>query len=128
MRDEFTAQKAQLSKFNTCGGNLCNAIEPSSPELRKVEDKLNSVNSKWNDLLGRLDERKNSLDAAAGTSKDFNTIMNKLMDVLMGVSDAFDDLPPRPQNVDEQLKKLEVNMEFFFLNVHFTSEKVDNSF
>merc|ERR1719309_917293 len=82
LRDEFTAQKAQLTKFNNCGSNLCQAIEPSSPELKKVEDKLNAVNSKWEDLLGRLDERKNSLDAAAGTSKDFNAIMNKVMDVL----------------------------------------------
>lgn len=92
MRDEFRAQKPVLDSFNNAGDNLLAETNPDSADGQKIEDKLMSVNQKWNDLLHKLDDREGNLDAASGASSDFYSALNKLQDNLHKISDELDDL------------------------------------
>ncbi|XP_035712122.1 microtubule-actin cross-linking factor 1 isoform X8 [Folsomia candida] len=107
MRDEFRNQKPILDSFNNAGDNILTQTSPDSPDGRKIEDKLASINQRWNDLLHKLDEREGNLDAASNASQDFFNNLNKLQDNLHKISDDLDDLIADKGDPEEMLKKLE---------------------
>lgn len=107
IRDEFRAQKPILDSFNNGGDEILAQTNPNSPDGRKIEDKLATVNQKWNDLLHKLDDRENNLEQASGASTDFFNNLNKLQDNLHKISDDLDDLIADKGDPDEMLKKLE---------------------
>jgi len=109
MRDEFRAQKPVLDSFNNAGDNILAETSPDSLDGQKIEDKLMSVNQKWNDLLHKLDDREGNLDAASGACADFYNNLNKLQDSLHKISDDLDDLSLEKGKLDpeELLKKLQ---------------------
>lgn len=107
IRDEFRVQKPLLDGFNSMGDNILENVTPNTPDGRKVEDKLANVNSKWNDLLMKLDDREGNLDVASGASQDFFGNLNKLQDNLHKISDDLDDVITDKGDLDEMLKKLD---------------------
>jgi chromosome segregation ATPase len=107
LRDEFNNQFAQLENLNKLGSEMLQRLDPNSPDARKITEKLNHLNQRWDALLARLDERHAALGAAAGAAKDFNSLLTQIQNALEKVSDEFDELGPVGGDFEGQLKKLE---------------------
>lgn len=58
-------------------------------------------------LLYRLEERAESLGAAADTAREFDAGLTRLRDALHAISDQLDDIPRDIEPAD-QLRKIEV--------------------
>lgn len=106
LREEFRTQQPQLQHLIEVGDNVLARLDPRSPDGQKVNNKLTVIQEKWADLLGKLEERADSLGAAADTSREFDAGLNRLRDALQGISDALDDLP-LDKDPEEQLRKVE---------------------
>ena len=63
MKEEFNEKQPNKDRFNDIGETVLETAG-DSPDARKVEDKLDNINKKWDDLLGQLDDRERALDAA----------------------------------------------------------------
>lgn len=109
LREEFRGQQPQLQHLIEVGDSVLTRLDPRTPDGQKVNHKLTAVQQKWADLLGKLEERADSLGAAANTSREFDAGLNRLRDALQGISDALDDLP-LDKDPEEQLRKVE-NLE-----------------
>lgn len=109
LREEFRTQQPQLKHFQEIGHDVLDHLEIDSPDAAAVDKKLKDVNSKWEDLVGRLDERANSLGGAADSSKEFDAAVNRLREALQQISDNLDSLPTDGDN-QENLRKIE-NLE-----------------
>lgn len=81
--------------------------EPSSVDGRKINDKVATIAAKWSALIGRLEERKQNLDAASGTSRQFYANLGQLQDSLQKISDRLDELAVEKVYPEEILKRLE---------------------
>lgn len=80
---------------------------PNSPDGRKVNDKVVAISAKWSDLIGRLEERKQNLDAASGSSRQFYASLGQVQDALQKISDELDELALEKVYPEEILKHLE---------------------
>ncbi|XP_021923220.1 dystonin isoform X2 [Zootermopsis nevadensis] len=109
LREEFRTQQPQLSHLSEVGESVLARLDPDTPDAQRVSGRLTSILQRWADLLGRLEERADSLGAAADTSREFDAGLNRLKDGLQGISDQLDDLP-LDKDPEEQLRKLE-NLE-----------------
>ncbi|XP_037914649.1 microtubule-actin cross-linking factor 1 isoform X27 [Hermetia illucens] len=109
LREEFRTQQPQLNHLQDIGHIILDHLKESSPEGQAVSKKLRDVQSKWDDLVGRLDERANSLGAAADTSKEFDAGLSRLREALQTISDNLDALPT-DRDHQENLRKIE-NLE-----------------
>uniref|UniRef100_T1PDZ1 Spectrin repeat protein n=1 Tax=Musca domestica TaxID=7370 RepID=T1PDZ1_MUSDO len=109
LREEFRTQQPQLKHFQEIGHDVLDHLEADSPDASAVNKKLQDVNSKWEDLVGRLDERANSLGGAADSSKEFDAAVNRLREALQQISDNLDSLPSDGDHQDN-LRKIE-NLE-----------------
>nr|CAD7258245.1 unnamed protein product [Timema shepardi] len=109
LREEFRSQQPQLHHLTEVGESVLSNLDEDSPDGHRLASKLSSVLQRWADLLGRLEERAESLGAAADTSREFDAGLNRLRDALQGISDNLDDLP-LDKDPEEQLRKVE-NLE-----------------
>lgn len=109
LREEFRGQQPQLTHLQDVGRSLLDHLRESSPEGQAVSQKLNNIETKWDDLVGRLDQRANSLGAAVDSSKEFDAGLNRLREALQNISDNLDGLPVDKDHV-ETLRKIE-NLE-----------------
>ncbi|XP_072387789.1 microtubule-actin cross-linking factor 1 isoform X30 [Diabrotica undecimpunctata] len=109
LREEFRTQQPQLQHLIEVGDNVLNHLEPKSSEHQKVNNKLAAVQQKWADLLSKLEERADSLGAAADTSREFDAQLTRLRDALQGISDNLDEVPLE-KDPEDQLRKVE-NLE-----------------
>lgn len=109
LREEFRGQQPQLNHLQEVGNAVLEYLRESSPESQSVSTKLKNVQKKWEDLVGRLDERAQSLGAAADTSKEFDAGLNRLREALQTISDNLDGLPT-DRDHQETLRKIE-NLE-----------------
>ncbi|XP_073814040.1 dystonin-like protein short stop isoform X40 [Musca autumnalis] len=109
LREEFRTQQPQLKHFQEIGHDVLDHLEADSTDASAVNKKLQDVNSKWEDLVGRLDERANSLGGAADSSKEFDAAVNRLREALQQISDNLDGLPSDGDH-QENLRKIE-NLE-----------------
>ncbi|XP_065166739.1 dystonin isoform X7 [Atheta coriaria] len=109
LREEFRTQQPQLQHLIDVGDNILAVANPNSPDGRKINDKLATIQKRWADLLAKLEERADSLGAAADTSREFDAQLTRLRDALQGISDALDELP-LDKDPEEQLRKIE-NLE-----------------
>lgn len=66
-----------------------------------------TIAAKWSALIGRLEERKQNLDAASGTSRQFYANLGQLQDSLQKISDRLDELAVEKVYPEEILKRLE---------------------
>lgn len=109
LREEFRTQEPQLNHLQEVGHNVLVNLKESSPEGQSVSKKLKDVQNKWDDLVGRLDERANSLGGAADSSKEFDAALGRLREALQSISDNLDALPSDKDH-QENLRKIE-NLE-----------------
>lgn len=93
LREEFRTQQPQLKHLQDIGHGILDQLNPASPESKSVSTKLQNIQDKWDDLVGRLDERAQSLGAAADTSKEFDAGLSRLRDALQKISDDLDKVP-----------------------------------
>ncbi|XP_017784132.1 PREDICTED: microtubule-actin cross-linking factor 1 isoform X5 [Nicrophorus vespilloides] len=106
LREEFRTQQPQLHHLRDVGNSVLTFVDRNSQDGQKIEDKLNNIQNRWSDLLGKLDERADSLGAAADTSREFDAQLTRLRDALQGISEALDELP-MDKDPEEQLRKIE---------------------
>lgn len=106
LREEFRTQQPQLKHFVDIGHSILDQLNPASPESKPVSTKLQNIQDKWDDLVGRLDERAQSLGAAADTSKEFDAGHKRLKEALDKIRDDLDALP-RDRDHQENLRKID---------------------
>ena len=87
--------------------SILEIAEPNSNDGRKINEKVVSISAKWSDLIGRLEERKQNLDAASGTSRQFYASLGQLQDALQKISDNLEELAVENVYPEEILKHLE---------------------
>lgn len=109
LREEFRTQQPQLQHLIDVGDSVLSYLDARTPEGQKVNNKLANIQQKWADLLSKLEERAESLGAAADTSKEFDAQLTRLRDALQAISDNLDELP-LDKDPEEQLRKVE-NLE-----------------
>ncbi|XP_032293277.1 microtubule-actin cross-linking factor 1 isoform X48 [Drosophila virilis] len=108
LREEFRTQQPQLKHFQELGHDVVDHLA-GTPDAQAVEVKLKDVLNKWDDLMGKLDDRANSLGGAADSSKEFDAAVNRLREALQNISDNLDTLPIDGDH-QENLRKIE-NLE-----------------
>lgn len=106
LREEFRGQQPQLNHLQEVGHAVLDYLKETSPEGKGIATKLSNVQTKWDDLVGRLDERAQSLGAAADTSKEFDAGLSRLREALQTISDSLDALPS-DRDHQETLRKIE---------------------
>uniref|UniRef100_A0AAG5DJS3 Dystonin n=1 Tax=Anopheles atroparvus TaxID=41427 RepID=A0AAG5DJS3_ANOAO len=109
LREEFRGQQPQLNHLQEVGNAVLEHLRESSPEGQAVSTKLRNLQKKWDELVARLDERAQSLGAAADSSKEFDAGLNRLREALQTISDNLDALPT-DRDHQEALRKIE-NLE-----------------
>lgn len=109
LREEFRTQQPQLQHLIEVGDSVLSYLDPRSPDGQKINTKLSNIQQRWADLLSKLEERAESLGAAADTSREFDAQLTRLRDALQGISDNLDELP-LDKDPEEQLRKVE-NLE-----------------
>lgn len=109
LREEFRTQQPQLQHLIDVGDSVLSYLDARTPEGQKINNKLTNIQQKWADLLSKLEERAESLGAAADTSKEFDAQLTRLRDALQAISDNLDELP-LDKDAEEQLRKVE-NLE-----------------
>ncbi|XP_076267566.1 dystonin-like protein short stop isoform X46 [Rhynchophorus ferrugineus] len=109
LREEFRSQQPQLQHLIDVGDDVLSYLEPRSPDHQKINNKLATVQDKWADILSKLEERADSLGAAADTSREFDAQLIRLRDALQGISDNLDDVSYE-KDPEEQLRRVE-NLE-----------------
>ncbi|XP_046442954.1 microtubule-actin cross-linking factor 1-like isoform X9 [Daphnia pulex] len=107
LREEFKAHEPQVQHLERLADSILEIAEPNSNDGRKVNDKVVSISAKWSDLIGRLEERKQNLDAASGTSRQFYASLGQLQDALQKISDNLEELAVENVYPEEILKHLE---------------------
>uniref|UniRef100_A0A6P4FB96 Dystonin isoform X35 n=1 Tax=Drosophila rhopaloa TaxID=1041015 RepID=A0A6P4FB96_DRORH len=108
LREEFRTQQPQLKHFQELGHDVVDHLA-GTPDAQAVELKLKDILTKWEDLVGKLDDRANSLGGAADSSKEFDAAVNRLREALQNISDNLDALPTDGDH-QENLRKIE-NLE-----------------
>ena len=107
LREEFKAHEPQVQHLERLADAILDVAEPNSNDGRKINDKVVVLSAKWSDLLARLEERKQNLDAASGTSRQFYANLGQLQDALQKISDTLEDLAVEKVYPEEILKQLE---------------------
>ena len=102
MREEFNEKQPSKDRFNEIGDLLLE----TTPDGRPIEDKLDNVNRKWDDLLAQLLDRERALDALSGPTTDFLNLSNKLADNLGKISDDLDDVAASKADPEQKMKVL----------------------
>ncbi|XP_055691757.1 dystonin isoform X3 [Lutzomyia longipalpis] len=106
LREDFRTQLPQLNHLQNVGKGLQQHFEVKSPEYELVTARLNALQNKWDDLYGQLNERANSLGAAANTTKEFDAGLSRLRESLRQINDNLDTLP-YDMDKDELLRKID---------------------
>lgn len=105
--DTDQAHEPQVQHLERLADSILDVAEPSSVDGRKINDKVATIAAKWSALIGRLEERKQNLDAASGTSRQFYANLGQLQDSLQKISDRLDELAVEKVYPEEILKRLE---------------------
>ena len=114
MKEDFQEKIPSRDRFNEIGDFLLENTG-DSPDGRKVEDKLDSTNKKWDEILAALIERERALNELVGPSRDFLALANQITDNLGKISDDLDDVSASKVNY---LDKLKIKFYFDHLIVH----------
>ncbi|XP_066262847.1 microtubule-actin cross-linking factor 1 isoform X30 [Euwallacea similis] len=109
LREEFRSQQPQLQHLIDVGDDVLSYLEPRSPDHQKVNTKLSAIQERWADILGKLEDRAESLGAAADTSREFDAQLTRLRDALQGISDNLEEVSFE-KDPEEQLRKVD-NLE-----------------
>ncbi|XP_023339664.1 dystonin isoform X21 [Eurytemora carolleeae] len=105
MKEEFNEKQPSKDRFNDIGENILE-VAGASADGRNIEQKLDNINGKWDDLLSQLEERERALEAISGPTRDFLNLSNRLADNLSKVSDDLDDIAVSKGDAEAKLKAL----------------------
>lgn len=94
--EEFRSEKPQLSHLQDVGRSILDKFIGTSPENKVISSKLESIQTKWDDLVLRL----------VDTNKDFDSGLNHLRQTLCNINQSLNALPP-DRDHQENLQKLE---------------------
>nr|CAH0108172.1 unnamed protein product [Daphnia galeata] len=114
LRDEFKAHEPEIQHLERLVNSIFENAESNSNDGRKVNEKLVSISVKWSNLRGRLEERKQNLDAAFRTSHQFYAYLGHLKDALQKISDNLEELAVEnvyPEEILKHLKDLQYQLE-----------------
>ena len=103
MKEDFQEKIPSRDRFNEIGDFLLENTG-DSPDGRKIEDKLDSTNKKWDEILAALIERERALNELVGPSRDFLALANQITDNLGKISDDLDDVSASKVNYLDKLK------------------------
>merc|ERR1719412_3278230 len=104
MKEEFVERQPTKDRFNDIGETVLEVAGGS--DGRNIEQKLDNVNRKWDELLSQLEERERALEAVSGPTRDFLNLSNKLSDNLSKISDDLDDVAVSKADAEQKLKTL----------------------
>jgi dystonin len=106
MREDFNEKVPTRDRFNEIGDFLLENTG-DTPDGRKIENKLDTTNKKWDDLLAALEERERALEAIAGPTRDFLNLTNQLQENLGKVSDDLDDVVTSKADPEQKMAVLQ---------------------
>ncbi|XP_050356013.1 dystonin isoform X20 [Nymphalis io] len=109
LREEFRSQQPQLTHLEEVAHTVLQRLPENDPDANKLSQKLESLQDRWNDLLNKLEQRAESLGAAADTSRELDAGLARLRGALHAIADRLDDVPPAREPAD-QLRDVE-NLE-----------------
>ncbi|XP_045505247.1 microtubule-actin cross-linking factor 1 isoform X25 [Colias croceus] len=109
LREEFRGQQPQLSHLQDVASSALQKLPHDDPDVRKLAQKVQDLQDRWNDLLNKLEQRAESLGAAADTSREFDAGLERLRNALHTIADKLDDVSARQEPAD-QLREVE-NLE-----------------
>ncbi|CAK1543368.1 unnamed protein product [Leptosia nina] len=109
LREEFRSQQPQLSHLQEVAGSAFQKLPHNDLDVKKLRQKVQDLQDRWSDLLNKLEQRAQSLGAAADTSREFDAGLERLRNALHNISDKLDDVSTRQEPAD-QLREVE-NLE-----------------
>ncbi|XP_069355681.1 microtubule-actin cross-linking factor 1 isoform X13 [Maniola hyperantus] len=109
LREEFRSQQPQLVHLEEVAHTVLQRLPDNDPEANKLRQKLKLLQDRWNDLLNKLEQRAESLGAAADTSRELDAGLTRLRNALHAISDKLDDVSAQREPAD-QLREVE-NLE-----------------
>ncbi|KOB79446.1 Dystonin [Operophtera brumata] len=109
-------QVQQLVHLEEVGNAVLDRLDDKSPDAVKLKQKVTDLADRWNDLLSKLEQRADSLGAAADTSREFDAGLTRLRDALQTISDKLDDVAMENEPED-QLRKIEVRFGPYALRI-----------
>ncbi|XP_045762779.1 dystonin isoform X12 [Maniola jurtina] len=109
LREEFRSQQPQLVHLEEVAHTVLQRLPDNDPDANKLRQKLKLLQDRWNDLLNKLEQRAESLGAAADTSRELDAGLTRLRNALHAISDKLDDVSAQREPAD-QLREVE-NLE-----------------
>ena len=106
MKEDFNEKIPTRDRYNEIGDFLLENTG-DGPDSRKIEDKLDGTNKKWDDLLAALNERERALNDLVGPTSDFLNLSNQLQDNLSKISDDLDDVATSKADVEQKMGALQ---------------------
>ena len=106
MREDFNEKAPTRDRFNEIGDFLLENTG-DGPDGRRIEDKLDTTNKKWDDLLAALEERERALNDLAGPTRDFLNLTNQLTENLGKISDDLDDVATSKADPEQKMNVLQ---------------------
>jgi len=104
MREDFNERIPQKERFLEIG----NVLKKTASESGKnIDTKLKAIQSKWDELLGQLEDREKALNELSGPTRDFFNLTIKLQDNLSKISEDLDDIITSKVDVQHKIKTLE---------------------
>ncbi|KAK2708154.1 hypothetical protein QYM36_013917 [Artemia franciscana] len=94
LSDEFKEQERNIPSLDNLFYIHMESTNPNSSEARKIYDRVNRINSKWTDLIGRLDDRHKLVNAAS----------NELCHIISDTGN-FIDVTAKAQQVDKSFNR-----------------------
>jgi dystonin len=104
MREDFNEKISQKERFVEVGNSLKKTASESG---KNIDSKLKAIQSKWDELLGQLEDREKALNELSGPTRDFFNLTIKLQDSLSKISEDLDDIITSKIDVQQKIKTLE---------------------
>lgn len=112
MVNDIQAHQSSVDTLNDAGRQIIEA-EKGSREASNIQSKLNELNTKWNNLLGKAENRQQELEDALREAQAFNQEIQDMLLWLNDVDSALSQSKPvggLPETAKDQLDRF---MEVF---------------
>merc|ERR1719278_1092752 len=124
MVNDIQAHQSSVDTLNDAGRQIIESGK-GSKEASQTQTKLNELNSKWNNLLGKSEDRQSELEDALREAQAFNAEIQDMLSWLNDVDSALSTSKPvggLPETAKDQLDRF---MEVY-LELEKTSPKVED--
>ena len=104
MREDFNEKNPQRERFTEIGKILKKTALDSG---KNIDTKLKAIQTKWDELLGQLEDREKALNELSGPTRDFFNLTIKLQDNLSKISEDLDEIITSKVDAAKKIKTLE---------------------